>query len=126
MTQKLTEEWLNSLAVGHEWTAVIPYAHQSVGGRVITVKVARRTATQIIVLVGKEERRYRANDGRLVGNSWEKIPLPASEECITESRRGNRYLSMISRLRQCDFSKLPYETVEAMFKLLPASAPEES
>lgn len=121
MTQEFTEEWLSSLAAGHEWTAVVPYGRQP-GGRVIPVKVVRRTATQIIAMVGQEERRYRAKDGRLVGGGWEAIPSPASEEAITEARRENRRLNMVARLRDYDFKKLPYETLEAMFKLLPPQA----
>lgn len=110
MTQKFTEEWLSSLAAGHEWTAVVPYGHQP-GGRVIPVKVVRRTATQIIAMVGQEERRYRAKDGRLVRDGWKSIPSPASEEAIAEARRENRRLNMAARLRDCDFKKLPYAAV---------------
>ena len=125
-TQEIPEEWLSSLVAGHEWTAVIPYEHHRAGGRVVPVKVVRRTATQIIALVGEDERRYRAKDGRLVGDGWKKIPSPASEEAVAEARRENRRLNMAARLRDCDFKKLPYETLEAMFKLLPPQTAQDA
>lgn len=114
------QDWLNSLNEGCEWTAVIHSGHSSVG-RAVKVKVVRRTTTQIIAMVDQKELRYRTKDGRLVGDKWGAIPPPASEKVIAEIQHENLRLNMAARLRECDFKKLPYETLESMFKLLPST-----
>lgn len=112
-------EWLESLQAGQSWVAVLPYPGRQVGGRVVQVKVIRRTPTQLLVSVGDSEHRYRAKDGRLVGNGYAQLPSPATDDEIAEARRENRRLNMAARLGKCNFGKLPYETLEAMFLLLP-------
>lgn len=124
VSERINIDWLAALQPGQEWVAVLPYRNHRVGGRIVTARVVRRTAAQIVVLVGAEERRYRAKDGLQVGDRWEQLPLPATDETIELARRENRRLNMVTRLKGCNFDVLPYETVEAMFKLLPAKQTE--
>lgn len=118
MYDAISPKWLASLVNGEEWTAVVPYPHRQVGGRVVQVKIVRRTSTQLVAMIGREEARFRITNGVKVGDRWEKIPTPASDEVVAAARRENRRLKMASRLKEIDFQQLPYEKLEAVLAIL--------
>lgn len=122
MAYNVDANWLSGLSAGDTWVAVIPYRNVKIGGRITSVKVLKVTATQILVQVGEEERRYRRKDGRPVGDVWsECIPTPAPETLVAVKRAENRHLNMSRSLAQCNFQQLPFDTVEAMYKLMTAA-----
>jgi len=84
----LVQEFVSGLKEGDSWRRVrygsgwhsIPYIE--------TIEFARKTKTQVILLVSKSERRYRISDGRLIGKGYDVFPMPSTPDEIAavESR----------------------------------------
>lgn len=104
------KQWRSELKAGDE--AVVRSGHYSEGQ---IVKVARVTATQVII---NDNLRFRKDNGRKVGESdvWHRTYL---EELTDEVRGRIRHASLASALGRIKWEALSLEVLEAVVAAIP-------
>ena len=110
------QEWLAALKPGDSWHCVIAISFS--GQRVVRAEVSRLTNTQIVCSVDGIERRFRKDDGRIVGGgSLHKLPQPATVGELREARAAQlpRLLASVTRSEAMSW---PDETVEQIAQLI--------
>ena len=113
------QEWLSALKPGDSWHCVTSTYFSGV--RVARAEVIRLTNTQIVCRVDGAERRFRKNDGRIVGRgSPDKLPQPATVGELRNARAAQlpRLLASVTRSEALSW---PDETVEQIAQLILAA-----
>ena len=113
------QEWLSALKPGDSWHCVTSTYFSTMS--VARAEVIRLTNTQIVCRMDGAERRFRKNDGRIVGRgSPDKLPQPATVGELRNARAAQlpRLLASVTRSEALSW---PGETVEQIAQLILAA-----
>lgn len=107
------KQWMDGLNVGDKWVVANPSRLF-----VRNIVVLRKTPTQLVVIEGGVEHRYRLKDGRRVGDNFETISPPSSAEKIAEARAAIKAHRLAVAFSRMNWRNLPLEKLEQVAALI--------
>ena len=113
MNAEELKQWMYGLNVGDKWVVANP-----IRLFVRSIVVLRKTPTQLVVIEGGFEHRYRLKDGRRVGDNLETISPPSSAEKIAEARAAIKARRLALELSRMNWWNLPLEKLEQVAALI--------